>query len=95
MSEVSEELCLERMKRLEDRIDNVEEITNEIHSLSLSVERLATTVESMLSRLTEQEKRLNKIELKDADMWQQIVKYAVTAAIGVVVGFIFKQIGIF
>ena len=95
MSEVSEELCLERMKRLEDRIDNIEEITNEIHSLSLSVERLATTVESMLSRLTEQEKRLNKIELKDADMWQQIVKYAVTAAIGVVVGFIFKQIGIF
>lgn len=95
MSEVSEELCLERMKRLEDRIDNVEEITNEIHSLGLSVERLATTVENMLTRLTEQEQRLMKMELKDANMWQQVVKYAVTAAIGVIVGFVFKQIGIF
>lgn len=92
---VTEGLCAERIRRLEDRIDNVEEITNEIHSLSLSVERLATTVESMLSRLSEQETRLKKMELKDADMWQQIVKYSITAGIGVLIGFMFKQLGIF
>lgn len=92
---VSEQVCAERMKRLEDRVDKVETITNEIHKLSISVERLAATVESMLARQTEQEKRLNKIEVKDADMWQSVVKYALTAAIGVVIGFVFKQVGIF
>ncbi len=94
MSEVSEEVCTARMKSIEDRVDKVEVITNEIHNLSISVERLATTVENMLVRLTEQEKRLSKVEDKDADMWQTVVKYALTAAVGAMVGFFFKKVGI-
>lgn len=95
MGEVFEDVCTERMKRIEDRVDRVEIITNEIHNLSISVERLATTVENMLVRLTEQEKRLSKVEDKDADMWQSVVKYAITAGIGVMIGFFFKKVGIF
>lgn len=94
MSEVSEDVCTARMKSIEDRVDKVEVITNEIHNLSISVERLATTVENMLVRLTEQEKRLSKVEDKDADMWQTVVKYALTAAVGAMVGFFFKKVGI-
>lgn len=94
MSEVSEEVCTARMKSIEDRVDKIESITNEIHNLSISVERLATTVENMLVRLTEQEKRLSKVEVKDADMWQTVVKYALTAAVGAMVGFFFKKVGI-
>lgn len=92
---VTDQVCVERMKRIEERIDKVETVTNEIHELSISVERLATTIEHMLTRQTDQEKRLNKIEVKDADMWQNVLKYIITASIGVVIGFIFKQVGIF
>ena len=95
LENVSEQVCTERMKRLEDRVDKIESITNEIHKLGISVERLATTVENMLIRQTDQEKRLNKIEDKDGDMWRSVVRYIITAAIGIVIGFVFKQVGIF
>ena len=41
----------------------------------------------------EQGKRLEILESRDGEMWRKVISYAVTAIVGIVIGFIFKQIG--
>ena len=92
---VSETVCSERMKRIEERVDKVEVIQEEIHKLSLSVERLAMTVKTMAETQKDHDSRLDSIEGKDARMWQDLIKTAITGIVGVIIGYALKQIGIF
>ena len=92
-------LKIEKMEleisNLRERVEELSKVVNEVHKLSLSVERLAGSIEHTISKQDIHEKRLNAIEKEDGDMWKAVVKYAITAVIGIVVGFIFKQVGIF
>lgn len=89
-------------KRLEDenkrqnhRIDKLEETVKQIAAISTSVEKLATNMENMLKEQVSQGKRLATLENRDGDMWRKIVGYAVTVVVGIVIGYLFKQFGIF
>lgn len=92
---VAEAMCMERMKRVEERVDKIEVIQSEIHALTVSVEKLAVTVENMVKTQKAQDERLDVIENKDAKMWQDLVKTAITGIAGILIGFCLKQIGIF
>ena len=50
-------------------------------------------MESMLREQKSQGERLQKLESLDGEMWRKVVGYIATAIIGIVIGFIFKQIG--
>ena len=50
-------------------------------------------MENMLKNQEEQEKRISEMEERDGVMWRQALGYVTTAIIGIVVGFIFKQVG--
>lgn len=87
-------------KRLEDennrqnhRLEVLEETVKQVASISTSVEKLALNMENMLKEQVSQGKRLGMLENRDGDMWRKAVGYAVTAIIGIVLGYIFKQIG--
>ena len=41
-----------------------------------------------------QGKRLETLEGRDGEMWRTVVRYAVTAVIGILAGYVFAQIGI-
>jgi TolA-binding protein len=92
---VSEALCDERMKRLEERVDKIETIQQEIHTLSISVERLAMTVKNMVETQKDQDSRIDSLENKDAKMWQDVVRTAITGFVGIIIGYALKQIGVF
>lgn len=88
-------------QRLEDednrqnhRLEILEKTVDQIAHISTSVEKLALNMENMLKEQVSQGKRLETLESRDGDMWRKVVGYAVTAIIGVVVGYIFKQIGL-
>lgn len=83
----------ERMKALDDRINKVEAITEEIRNLTLSVERLTITLSNVVKEQESQETRLEIIEAKDGEMWRTFVKYVITAVVGVVVGFVMRNVG--
>ena len=83
----------ERMKALDDRINKVEAITEEIHSLTLSVERLTITLDNVVRQQESQESRIDVIESKDGEMWRTFVKYVITAVVGVIVGFVMRNVG--
>lgn len=51
-------------------------------------------MESMVKEQEKQGKRLEVLESRDGEMWRKVVGYFVTAVIGIVLGFVFTQIGI-
>ena len=77
-------------KRLSKRIDSLESATKQIGSLVVSVERLAVSMESMAK---EQKEQNEKLEGRDGELWRKVTGYVITAVIGIVLGFVFRHIG--
>lgn len=84
----------EEHNRQNHRIQTLEENLNQIQSLTISVEKIAFSVESMAKELGNQGDRLETLESRDGEMWRKVVSYAITAAVGILVGYIFMKIGI-
>ncbi len=88
----------ERMKdenaRQNKRIEILEESVKQNGELTLSVEKLATNMESMLKEQEKQGKRLDSLEARDGEMWRKVTGYLATAVIGIIIGYIFTQIGL-
>lgn len=87
-------------KRLEDENDRqnqrlkvLEEMVKQVAAINTSAENLAVNMDSMLREQLSQGKRLEALEDRDGEMWRKVVGYVATAVIGIIVGFLFKQIG--
>ena len=87
-------------KRLEEENDRqnhllnaLEETVKQVAAISTSVEKLALNMENMLKEQVSQGKRLETLEGRDGEMWRKVVGYVVTAVIGIIVGYLFKQLG--
>lgn len=98
--EVFSELMKSENKRLSDENDRqnqrlkiLEENTQRISSLAQSTEKLAVNMENMLKVQEQQGDRLKTLESKDGEMWRKVVGYLITAVVGILIGFVFKQIG--
>ena len=71
----------------------LEQQVEELKKTAVSIERLSNIMESMLREQKSQGERLQKLESLDGEMWRKVVGYIATAIIGILIGFIFKQIG--
>ena len=83
----------EENHRQNERIKLLEENVRQIGSLTTSVEKLASNMESMVKEQEKQGTRLEALESRDGEMWRKVVAYIVTAVIGIVLGYLFTQIG--
>lgn len=83
----------EEDKRINARMKAVEEDTDKITSIVVSVEKMAASIQSMTKEMEQQGKRLSTLEGRDGEMWRKVTGYIVTAVIGIVIGFIFTQLG--
>lgn len=81
-------------RRQDKRLELLEENVREIGALTTSVEKLAQSVESMVKEQEKQGRRLDELEGRDGEMWRKVVGYIITAAVGILAGFLFRQIGI-
>ena len=84
----------EENKRQDKRIELLEDNMRELNSLTTSVGKLAASVESMVKEQEKQGKRLETLEGRDGERWRKVVGYVITAAVGLVLGFLFRQIGL-
>lgn len=80
----------EENKRQDARIGILEESVQQIGALATSVEKLAL---SMQKEQEKQGKRLEVLEGRDGEKWRKVMGYIATAIVGVVLGYLFKQIG--
>jgi tetrahydromethanopterin S-methyltransferase subunit B len=83
----------EENHRQNRRIDLLEENVRQFGALTASVEKLASNMESMVKEQEKQGKRLEILEGRDGEMWRKVVGYIVTAVIGIIIGFVFTQLG--
>lgn len=80
--------------RQDKRISLLEENVSKLSSLTTSVEKLAVNMENMVKEQEKQGAHLQALEGRDGEMWRKVVSYAVTAVIGIVVGYICTRIGL-
>lgn len=83
----------EENERQNKRLSIMEESGRQFTTLVTSVEKLAMSMESMLKEQENQGKRLEILEGRDGEQWRKVVGYAITAVLGIALGYIFKQIG--
>ncbi len=83
----------EEHNRQNKRIELLEEQTKQFTDIAISVKELALSVKQMAETQKEQGEKLEKLEERDGEMWRKVVGYIVTAIVGIVIGFVFKQIG--
>ena len=81
-------------ERQNHRIGLLEASVKEMSAIAVSVEKLAQTMEGMLREHEKQGKRLETLEGHDGAMWRKVVGYAATVVVGIIIGFLFKQVGI-
>ncbi len=79
--------------RQNQRIKLLEEQTKQITELTLSVRELALSIKQMAETQKKQGEKLEKLESRDGEMWRKVTGYIITTIIGIVIGFVFQQIG--
>lgn len=83
----------EENKRQDARIGILEDSVRQIGALATSVEKLALSMQSMLKEQEKQGKRLEVLEGRDGKKWRKVMGYIATVIVGVVLGYLFKRIG--
>lgn len=83
----------EEEHRQNRRLDIVEGNISKLMELTASIERLATNMENMVKEQERQGDRLETLESRDGKKWRQVSGYVITAIVGIVIGYIFLQIG--
>lgn len=80
-------------ERQNQRLKLLEEQTKQVTDIAISVRELAQSVKQMAVTQKEQGEKLEKLESQDGEMWRKVTGYIITAIIGIVIGFVFQQIG--
>ena len=84
----------EENKRQDRRLELLEHTVQQISDLTTSVEKLAVSMEGMLREQEKQGTRLETLEDRDGEMWRKILGYAATAVVGIIIGYVARQIGL-
>lgn len=85
----------EEHKRINKRLSILEGQNETIMEIAISVEKIALSVKQITETLVSQGARLEKLEARDGEKWRKITSYAATTALGILIGYIFKQLGVF
>lgn len=83
----------EEDNRQNHRLDALERTVEQVAAINTSVEKLAVSMDNMLKVQIAQGKRLETLESRDGEMWRKVVGYVLSAVAGIVIGYLFKQIG--
>lgn len=80
-------------KGMNARIKDLEGEVKEITELTVSINNLANSVESMVKEQKKQGEQIEALQARDGEKWRSVTGYIITAVIGIVIGFVFKQFG--
>ena len=82
-------------QRMNHRLTELERSHAENHKLLIAVEKLALSMERMQKEQEEQGERLDELEKRDGEMWRKMSSHIITTALGILVGYLLKQAGVF
>ena len=79
----------DKMAHLEESVKSAHKRIDELHLLTKSVYELASSVKTMQRDVANVSDRLTAIEEKPAKRWDLIVTTAITAIVGITIGYFF------
>lgn len=91
--ELANENLASENKRQNRRLDILEENAKQNTAMVANIERLAVNMENMLKVQEQQGERLEALESRDGEKWRSAAGYVITVVLGIVIGFVFRQIG--
>lgn len=80
-------------KGINARIKDLEASVEKIVDLTIAVNNMAHSIEAMVKEQKRQGEQIKAIESRDGERWRSVTGYVITAVIGIVIGFVFKQLG--
>ncbi len=80
-------------KGINARIKDLEASVKEIVDLTIAVNNMANSIEAMVKEQKKQGEHIEALESRDGERWRTVTGYVITAIIGIVIGFVFKQMG--
>lgn len=90
----------EFVKRMEDeherinhRVAELEQVVKKINDLAISISEMSASIKQMLEEIKNQRCRLESLESHDGEMWRKVVGHAITCGMGIVISYLFFQIG--
>lgn len=83
-----------RSKSNTHRINDLEEDNRALHTLATSVEVLATKQETIEANISEIKTDVKALKAVPGSKWEALVKAAVTAIVGALIGFALAHAGI-
>ena len=82
-------------KRQNRRIEKAEQKLEDNNRLILAVQKLADNVENMQKEMLNLRNDVDEMQERDGQKWRKTTKDIAKIVLGVVIGFILKQIGIY
>lgn len=79
--------------RTNARLREVEEVVKEIHTMSTTLIVLCEKMSSVNNSIDTLNADVDTLKARDGEMWRKIVAYILTTVAGIIIGYIFKQIG--
>lgn len=82
----------EQVKAAFKRIDEQKQLTESVHKLALSIERLTSAQQAMDGKLSSLSRDVEELKEKPRRRWDAIVAAAISAIVGLLVGWLAKGI---
>lgn len=79
--------------RLSKRVTSLENDNRQIQELTINVQKLTDSIENMRQLQEDETKRLTEIEGRDGKMWRSVISHIATTVIGIIIAYVFMQIG--
>lgn len=87
-------------KRMEDehsrqnkRISDLESAVEQNSKLIVSIEKIATNVENLQKQYVSLSDDVESIKNRDGDNWRKMLWFVGTTLLGIIIGFLLKQVG--
>lgn len=84
-----------QIKTLFQRVDSLDKLVDTVHSLAKSTEVLAQNQGSIQKDVQGLKKDMDDIKTRPIKRWQMVLEKVIFTAIGILVGWGLKQLGIF
>ncbi|MCC8161029.1 MAG: hypothetical protein LIO53_06970 [Oscillospiraceae bacterium] len=88
-------------KRLSERLKVVEETNKQISDMNVTLQKQSDNITALSENISAiaraqdaENKRLKELESRDGKKWRTVVDYALTLAVGLLVGFIATRLGL-
>lgn len=88
------DICNEKFKGIFKTIEKIEKIVENVQELTISVNNIANSIEKIVENDKEQNRRITKIENKDVDRYEYIIRIVISNIIGIAIGYLFSKGGI-